>query len=143
MLLPGIYQLLTSPPAAAVQQKLATPATGSIFIDLATKQPGRPFLIMTIVSAPPAEASLDGISSLAEAEIQFDSYADTPQASRSLSNAVRDYLAKTFNGGALPEGTTIQFVDVTVDHSEPYELGGVGYIYRTLLRLKAFYTEAP
>jgi hypothetical protein len=139
MLLPGLYQQLQI--SATVKAALGAAAADSIFIDLAQKQAPRPHLVMTLVSGPPAEASLDGIAQLMEGEIQFDSYADKPQDARTLSNAVRDYLMTTFNAGALPDGTTIQFVDVTVDHNEQYELGGVGYLYRVLLRLKAFYTE--
>ena len=140
MLLPGLYsQLIAAQPVSSL---LAQPAKGSIFINVAVKQSATPFLVMNLVAAPPAEATLAGISDLVEGEIQFDSYADTPQAARKLSRAVRDFLMTTFNAGALPDGTTIQFVDVTMDHDEPYEQGGTGYIYRSLLRLKAFYTEA-
>jgi hypothetical protein len=141
MLLPGIYTELIAVPA--VQALLASPAKGAVFINVATKQAVTPFLVMNLVAGPPAEATLDGISDLIEGELQFDSYADTPQAARKLSRSVRDFLMTTLNGGALPDGTRIQFVDVTMDHDEPYEQGGTGYIYRSLLRLKALYTEAP
>jgi hypothetical protein len=146
VLLPGLTSLLIAAPAAAVNSLLAPapapPNTLAIYINVAMKQSQRPYLVLNVVSAPPAEASLDGISALIDGEIQFDSYADTPQAAQQLSNAVRDYLMKTFNAGALPDKTTIQFVDVTMDHDEPYEQGGAGYIYRRLLRLQALYTEA-
>jgi len=142
MLLPGLFSQLTSPAAIAVQKALASPPELAVFITAATKQPPRPFLVMNRVGAPPAGATQDGISQLIDGEVQFDSYADTPQAAETLSHAVRDYLMTTFNAGALPDGTTIQFVDVTMDHDEPYEEGGMGYLYRALLRLKAFYTEA-
>ena len=143
MLLPELYTLLTtSGSAAAVQAALASPPTDNVFINFATKGSRRPFLILNLVGGPPASGSLDGITALIEGEIQFDSYGDTPQDARKLSRALRDFLLNTFNAGALPDGTTIQFVDVTMDHDEPYEEGGSGYLYRTLLRLKAFYTEA-
>lgn len=125
-----------------MQKVLASPANLAIFITAAGKQPPRPFLVLNRVDGPPAGATLDGTSDLIDGEIQFDSYADTPQAAETLSHAVRDYLMKTFNAGALPDGTVIQFVDVTADHDEGYEQGGAGYLYRALLRLKAFYTEA-
>ena len=144
MLLPGLYSELGT--AQAVTSLLGAPPTlakTNIFINVAVKQANRPFLVMNLVAAPPAEASLDGISGLIAGEIQFDSYADTPQQARQLSRAVRDFLMTTFNAGALPDNTSIQFVDVTMDHDEPYEEGGSGYLYRSLLRLKAFYTEAP
>lgn len=143
MLLPGLYSELTgSASAAAVQKLLAQPATGSVFINVAIKGAPRPYLILNRVGAVP-EATLDGVSRLIDGEIQFDSYADTPQAAQQLSTAVKIFFTETFNAGALPDGTTIQFVDVPMDHDEPYEQGGIGYIYRSLLRLKAFYTEAP
>jgi hypothetical protein len=141
MLLPGLYSQLTTA-AAAVQKALGSPADRSVFISFAIKNAPRPFLVLNLVDAPPAGATHDGISELIEGEIQFDSYADTPQAARALSRSVRDFLMKTFNAGALPDGTTIQFVDVTMDHDEPFEEGGTGYLYRSLLRLKAFFTEA-
>lgn len=143
MLLPGLYDQLLLPAAIAVQNALAKPPGQSIFINSALKNPPRPFLVLNRVGAPPAGSTLDGISDLIEGEIQFDAYADTPQPAETLSHVVRDYCMKTFVSGALPDGTTIQFVDVIMDHDEPYEAGGVGYLFRCLLRLKAFYTEAP
>jgi len=140
MLLPGLYQELIA--ASLVTAQLASPASGSVFINTAIKQANRPFLVMNLVSAPPAGSTLDGISALIEGEIQFDSYADTPQAARALSQAVKSFLMGSFLGGTLPDGSTIQFVDVTMDHDEAYEQGGVAYLYRCLLRLKAFYSES-
>ena len=136
-----IYSQLGTAGAAAVQKLLAAPAAQSIFISVAPKQSNRPYLVMNVVAAPPAEGTLDGITALIDGEIQFDSHADTSQAAQQLSKAVRDYFMMTFNAGGLPDGTNIQFVDVTADHDEPYEQGGAGYIYRRLLRLKAMYTE--
>jgi hypothetical protein len=143
MLLQGLYTFLaTDGSAAAVQAALAQPPKSAIFETAAIKQPPRPFLVLNLVAGPPAGQTLDGISDLIDGEIQFDSYADTPDAARKLSQVVRNFLMKSFNGGTLPEGTRIQFVEVTMDHDEGYELGGIGYLYRSLLRLKAFYTEA-
>jgi len=140
MILTGIYkQLLLS---TAVTAQLAAPPAQSIFKNVAVKQAARPYLVLNRVAAPPAESTLDGISALIDGEIQFDAYADSQDAANALAHAVRDYLMNTFNAGALPDGTTIQFVDVPMDHDEPYEQGGAGYIFRSLLRLKAFYTEA-
>lgn len=147
MLLQGLYRQLLQ--ASAVTALLAPPAAGSIAINAATKAQSAlsSFLVMNLVGAPPAESTFDGISDLIEGEIQLDSYASAagmadPVTARNLSNAARDYLLKTFVSGALPDGSTIRFVDVTMDHDEPYELGGSGYSARTLLRLKAFYNEA-
>lgn len=149
MLLQGLYRELISSSAGAVTSILAVPAAGSIAINAATKQQSALscYLVLNLVGAPPAETTLDGISDLIEGEIQFDSYASMsgaadPITARKLSNAVRDYFLKTLVSGALPDGTTISFVAVTMDHDEPYELGGSGFSARCLLRLKAFYTEA-
>jgi uncharacterized protein DUF3168 len=137
MILPGLYKKLIADPG--VSAILATPAD-SLFINVAVKQSARPYLVMNLVDGRPAEATQDGSSELIDGEFQFDAYADDPTTARKLSRAVRDSL-KNYSG-ALPEGTVIQFVEVTMDHDEPYELGGGGYIFRSLLRLKAFYTEA-
>lgn len=144
MLLTGLYKkLATDSAAASVQKALSNPAAKSVFMTVAPKGAARPYLVINVVSAPPASGTLDGITALKDGEIQFDSYGDTPQDANTLSNAVRDFLMLTFNQGQLPDGTNIQFVDVTMDQDEPYEQGGSGYLYRHLLRLHAFYTEAP
>lgn len=142
MLLPGLYEHLLSAPAAAVQAALAAPASGAIFEISAMKGAPRPFLVLNRISAPPAGATLDGTSDLIDGEIQFDAYADTPAAAEKLAHAVRDFYMRTFVVGQLPDGTNIQFIDVTADHDEGYEPGGSGFLYRALLRLQAFYTEA-
>jgi hypothetical protein len=142
MILPGIYaQLLLAP---AVTQNLASPPALSIFINSAVKQPPRPHLVLNRVGAPPAEATLDGISDLIDGEIQLDGYADTQEAATALTRAAKTYLVETFNAGILPDGTTIQFVNVTADRDMPFEEGAGpdGRLYRALVRLQAFYTEA-
>jgi hypothetical protein len=141
MLLLGLYKLLTAAPANPFSSLLAQPAASSIFMNVAVEQAGRPYLVLNNVSAPPAGETLDGISDLIDGEIQLDSYADDQPTATKVSRALRDYLMKTFVAGTLPDGTTIQFVSVTTDQDEPYELGGAGYIHRRLLRLQAFYTE--
>lgn len=142
MILQGLYkQLLLAVPVTSLLGGAAT-AAGSIYENVAIEQPPASFIVLNRAEAPPAGATLDGISDLIEGELQFDSYAPNSAAAKKLSLAVRDYLMKTFNAGALPEGSTVQFVDVTMDHDEPYELGGAGLISRAMLRLKAFYTES-
>jgi len=148
-LLTGIYEEMVSTPSpmptqlAALQAALASPASAAIFMSLAVKGAPRPFLVLNLVAGPPAEASLDGISALREGEVQFDAYADSQQAARGLLDAVRDFWMLGFVTGTLPDGTAADFVDVTVDQDEPYELGGEGYIHRALLRLKALWTFSP
>ena len=131
---PSIIQFLGQRPPAG-----GNPADTGVFISLAVKQALRPYLVLHMISAPPAEATLDGISSLVQAEIQIDSYGDDPVTARQVSKAVKALLANF--SGALNDGTTIQFTDVPMDADEPYETGGGGYLYRSLLRLEAFYTE--
>src|SRR5579871_3237643 len=136
-LTPAIAALLA--PKGVTRPPAGSPGDTGIFISLALKQALRPFLVLHLVSAPPAEASLDGIAALVDGEIQIDAYGDDPVSARQLSRAVKSAFANF--GGALPDGTIIQFVNVTMDADEPYEQGGGGYIYRSLLRLQAFYTE--
>jgi hypothetical protein len=140
--LQGLTEQLAAAPAIAKLlgvRPAMNPADTGIFISLAVKQSLRPYLVLHLVSAPPAEASLDGITGLVDAEIQFDSYGDDPVSARKLSQAVKGLLAG--NQVALPDGTVAEFVDVVMDADEPYELGGGGYLYRSLLRLRTFYTE--
>jgi Protein of unknown function (DUF3168) len=145
----GIFNYLTQSPApgaVAVQKLLATlPPVGatpqySVYFSLAEKQAPRPFVVMHLIEGLPAGETLDGVSELTDGEFQFDCYADDQVAARALSQAVRDAL-KNF-AGALNDGTTIQFYSVALDADDPYELGGGGYVYRSVLRLRAFYTEA-
>jgi hypothetical protein len=144
----GLFNYLTQSPAAgpvAVQKLLAPlPPVGatpqfSLYDSLASKQVPRPYAVLHIVDAPPAAHSLDGPSSLIDGEFQFDSYGDSQQSARQFSQAIRDAL-KNFSG-ALNDGTTIQFFEVSMDVDLPYELGGNGYLYRSMVRLRAFYTE--
>lgn len=143
MLLPGLYkQLITDPAAAKVLALLSDPTgAGSIFETVAVKGAVAPFLILNFFDALPASGSLDGISDLKDGEIQIDAYAATQPPARLLLNATRDYLMKTFVAGAFPDGTQITFVDVSLDRDMGYEQGDKSYVCRSLLRLKAFYTE--
>lgn len=114
--------------------------SSAIFFGAAGKQPGQRFLVINVLQAPPAATTLDGSSNLIDGELQFDAYAENQLYARKLSRAVRDYF-KDF-GGALPDGTTIQFTEVTTDRDAGYEVGGEGYSYRSMLRMSAMYTEA-
>lgn len=144
----GIFNYLTqstAPAAVAVQNLLAklspdgaTPQF-SVYSSLAQKQAPRPFVVMHVLDAPPAEHSLDGPSPLTDGRFQFDSYGDDQVAARKLSQAVREAL-KNFSG-ALNDGTTIQFYEVAMDVDDPYEIGGGSYVFRSVLQLRAFYTE--
>jgi hypothetical protein len=140
MLLQGLYGLLAK--TVAVTSLLGKP-TGQdgppIYFGEAPKQPVVPFLVIHRITTLPAGETLDGVSDLIDGEIQFDSRAADQPAAQKLSRAVRDTL-KNY-GGALPDNTTIQFTEVAADFDDGFELGGQGYLFRCILRLKAFYTE--
>jgi hypothetical protein len=142
----GLYNFLTlSPAAAAVQAQLPSlpkinnVAQFPVYFSRADKQPPASYIVIHTVDAPPASHSMDGPSALSEGEFQFDSCAPDQPTAQALSLAVKEAL-QNFSG-ALSDGTTIQFYEVTMDADEPYEVGGGGYVFRRLLRLKAFYTE--
>jgi Protein of unknown function (DUF3168) len=137
MILNGLYRFLTT--SAVISPLLAAPASNSVVFSVAQKQPGRPFVVLHVVNAAPAEKTQDGSSALIEGELQFDSYADNQLMARGLSQAIRDNLVDFT--GPLPDGTILQFAEVSADFDDPYELGGGGYIHRAVLRLKALYTE--
>lgn len=134
---PAIASLLA--PAGVTRPPAGNPGDTGVFISLAIKQALRPYLVLHLTSGPPASGTLDGITDLIDGEIQFDSYGDDPISAKQLSTAVKSAFANF--AGQLSDGTTIQFTDVTMDVDEPYEQGGGGYIYRSLLRLQAFYTQ--
>jgi hypothetical protein len=142
----GLYNFLTQSPAAAGVQKLLSPlpsiggvAQFAVYLSRADKQPPASYIVIHTPDAPPAAHSFDGPSGLSEGEFQFDSCAPDQLTAQQLSNAVKASLANF--SGALSDGTTIAFFQVTMDADEPYEVGGGGYVFRRLLRLKAFYTE--
>jgi hypothetical protein len=137
----GIANLLTS--NAAVQAQLAKDSAGynkyAVWFGAAKKGAIPNYLVIHAVSVPPAEHSMDGPSSLSDGEFQFDSYGNDQPSARKLSQAVRDGL-KNYSGG-LSDGTTIQFYEVSLDTDDPYEVGGEGYVFRCVLRLRSFFTE--
>jgi hypothetical protein len=142
----GLYQFLTQNPAAAAVQDLLSdlpPVDGvaqfPVYISRADKQPPANYIVMHGVDAPPAAHSMDGPSGLQDGEFQFDSCGPDQLTAQALSLAVKNTLQGY--SGALTDGSTIQFYEVTMDSDEPYEVGGGGYVFRRLLRLKAFYTE--
>ena len=139
MLLQGLYKQLIA--QSAITALLNSP-TSSVFINVAMKGAPPAFLVLNLTAAPPAGSTFSGVSTLIDGEIQIDSYAADQVSARLLANTVRAYLMQSFVGGTLPDGTTIQFVDVTLDQDDPYEIGGQGYIYRCVQRYQAFYDES-
>jgi len=138
----GLYQMLAANAAVTGQLPVPEPPNSgfAIYFGAAGKTPGQRFVVINVLNAPPAATTLDGSSALKAGELQLDSYAENQIAARKLSDAVRD----TFKdyGGVLGDGTTIQFTEVTVDRDAGYEVGGTGYVYRTMVRMTAMYTEA-
>jgi len=142
----GLYNFLTLNPAAAGVQALLSrldPINGvpqfPVYLARADKQPPPNYLVIHTVDAPPAAHSQDGPSGLQDGEFQFDSCAPDQLTAQALSLAVKRALQGY--SGALSDGTTIAFYEVAMDVDEPYEVGGGGYVFRRLLRLRAFYTE--
>lgn len=137
----GIANVLVS--TAAVQALLAKDAAGygsyAVYFSLAKKGAPLSYLVIHGLDLLPAEHSMDGPSSLSDGEFQFDSYGNDQPTARKLSQAVRDAL-KNYSG-ALNDSTTIKFYEVSMDIDDPYELGGTGYVFRSVLRLKSFFTE--
>ena len=141
MIFNGLYAKLINEPTVAAL--LSTPPSAAVHYSLAPKDGAgqRPYVVIHVLNAPPAEATLDGSSDLVEGELQFDCYADDQISARKLSRAVRDVL-KNYQD-SLPDNTVISSCEVTMDLDDPYEVGGGGYLFRSLFRLRAFYTEAP
>jgi hypothetical protein len=129
---------LLSPPANSPAATIAK--DGAVFFGSAGKQPPARFVVINLPKATPAATTLSGSSALIDGEIQFDSYGETELASHELSRAVKETFLDW--GGTLSDDTTIQFIEVTADHDAGYEVGAEGYVYRMMLRMQAFYTEA-
>lgn len=142
MILNGLFELLTT--SASVSSLIgaspnAKPGT-AVYFTMAAKGSPRPYVVISIVNVPPAEKSMDGSTALTDARIQFDSYADDQLSARALSKAIKLLLEDFI--GPLPDGTMITFTSVNVDSDGPYQVGGAGYLFRSILDLSCFYTEA-
>jgi hypothetical protein len=111
-----------------------------IFKVMAERSSARPYIVIHGINLPPAATTLKGSSELRDGEFQFDSYSDNATDARSLSNTVQVALQDL--NATLPDGSTIQFVGTTADFDDGYEVGGTSFLFRSVLRMKAFYTEA-
>jgi Protein of unknown function (DUF3168) len=142
VILTGLYQRLAADaavgPLVGAQQR-ADAWQARIYFSLAAKQAAPPFLVLHVVSALSA-TTLDGGSDLQEGRIQVDCYAGSQLEARKLSRAVRNCLENY--GGPLPEGTLAQFITVNLDMDDPFETGGQGYIFRSVLDFQLFFKEA-
>jgi hypothetical protein len=141
----GLYNFLTLSPAAAAVQALLSPLPPidgvkqfPVYLSRADKQPPANYIVIHGDTTPAAH-SQDGPSGLQDGEFQFDSYAPDQLTAQQLSNAVKS--ATESLSTALSDGTVIQFYKITMDADEPYEQGGGGYVFRRVLKQRAFYTE--
>jgi hypothetical protein len=150
MIQAGLYRALTTAPT--IQALMPKDSSGQslakecVHFVRAPKLPRMPYVVVHLINVPPADASLDGVvTNLIDGEFQFDSVADDANngalTARQLNRAVRELL-QDFDG-TLSDGTVIRFYDVSADFDDNYEVGGTSYIFRSVLRLKAFYTEGP
>ena len=136
----GIANALTQNPTVQALLAKGSGYSGyAVYFSLAAKGQQGSYLVLHGLDLPPAAHSMDGPSSLSDGEFQFDSYGKDQPTARKLSQAVRDAL-KNYSG-VLVDGTSIQFYRVSLDIDDPYEIGGQGYIYRSVLRLESFFTE--
>lgn len=143
MIQSGLYNLLINAPS--ITALLTSGQAGnSVHFVRAPKQPITPFIIIHLPSVPPAEATMDGSSQLIEGLIQFDCYdkdENGAEDARQLCRAIMNLLSSF--GGTLNDGTTIQFTDVIANFDDNYEVGGEDFLFRSVVRLRAFYTEGP
>lgn len=143
MIQSGLYNLLINAPS--ITALLTSGQAGnSVHFVRAPKQPITPFIVIHLPSVPPAEATMDGSSQLIEGLIQFDCYdkdENGAEDARQLCRAIMNLLSSF--GGTLNDGTTIQFTDVIANFDDNYEVGGEDFLFRSVVRLRAFYTEGP
>ena len=145
MILSGLYAQLASQSglAALLGPGAYTSAPSQIvnafFFGAASKQPPQRFIVINVLDASPVATTLDLTTALKDGELQFDSYAENQLVARKISQTIRDLLVDFI--GTLPDGTTITFTENTVDRDLGYEIGADNYVFRALLRLRAFYTE--
>lgn len=136
----GIANALTQNPTVQALLAKGSGYSGyAVYFSLAAKGQQGSYLVLHGLDLPPAAHSMDGPSSLSDGEFQFDSYGKDQPTARQLSQAVRDALKNLST--TLSDGTSIQFYEIAMDSDDPYEIGDGGYVFRAVLRLRAFYTE--
>lgn len=145
-ILPALYaQLASSLPilqliGPGAYNSAPLSVVNAFFFGAAGKQTPQRFIVINVFDGTPAATTLDQTTALKGGEFQFDSYAENQLVARQISETVRDLLIDLV-GATLPNGTTITFTENTVDRDLGYELGGESYVFRSMLRLSAFYTE--
>lgn len=167
MIQSGLFNLLaTSPSIQALlpQDKSASPAIAlaykCIHFGRAPKQPTQtpatpgalinliPYIVIHLPDTLPAEETLEGVTVQRDGEIQFDTYANDvngAQTARQLAEAIRQVVLPdgSYFSGTLSDGTVISFYSVVAGLDDNYEVGGIGFLFRSVLKVKAFYTEGP
>lgn len=127
----------------APKQPTQKPQSGTTLINLI------PYIVIHLPNTPPAEETLQGVTDLRDDEIQFDTYANDVNGAltaRQLANAIRELFLPDGGpnfSGPLSDGTTITFYSVMADFDDNYEVGGVGFLFRSVLKVKAFVLEGP
>lgn len=111
-----------------------------IFIGMARRESARPYIVCYRVDAPPAGVTLDGSSALKDGLFQFDAFADSQIDAEKLAKLIETSLEDY--GGSLPDGSTIQFYETQNCGDDAYEIGGSSFVFRSVLRMRAFFTEA-
>lgn len=111
-----------------------------VYISMAEREARRPYIVCYRIDAPPAGVTLDGSSALKDGLFQFDCFADTQIDAEKLAKIVEASLEDY--GGSLPDGSDIQFIETQNCGDDAYEIGGSSFVFRSVLRMKAFFTEA-
>jgi hypothetical protein len=132
---------------SAVRKKLIAASTltdvvpaNRLFIEMAGRETPRPYGVIHGINLPPAETTQDGSSALCDGLFQFDWYADTSVDAANVA-AIAQKVLQDF-GGALPDGSTIQFVETVAKGNDQFQVAGTSFIFRSFFRMTAFYTEA-
>lgn len=135
MILSGLFGLLTTDPTVAPLLGAQT----SVFFSVLPKGALLPAVVIHVVHNP-GIGTLDGTTDQADGRFQFDSYANDQPTARKLSKTIKKLLQDYH--GALSDGSIIQGTEVNLDQDGNFEAGGTGYIFRAILDVSLFNTEA-
>ena len=112
---------------------------GRVYFSLAPKEASRPYVVIHLATNTPLVTLDDTTLDLDEARFQFDCYADDYLGARNLSKAIKALL-QDFTG-QLYTGTLVQACIANMEMDSPYEVGGVGYLFRRILDITLFFVE--
>lgn len=141
----GLYQALVAD--NGVSALLPDPAKNIYFV-LMKKDTITPAVVIQGISSTSIN-TLKGENVTQSKRFQFDCYAPTYFAARTLARAVKAVFIPASDGSGflqfpytLPDGSEIQSAEVMHDIDWPFEEGEGGYQYRALLDLMLYYSEA-